>query len=98
MEPLTPLLPISKNLSVSNVHSLLLQRTSEISSSSDTAEIDNSAISSASQLEKLKISESHLLVEQKTVSANSQERKTLLTEDSKVLANNSTSNNENQNR
>ena len=93
MEPLTPLLPISKNLSVSNVQSLLLQRTSEISSSSDTADVDTSA-----QLEKLKISESHLLVEQKTVSANSQERKALLTEDSKVLANNSISNNENQNR
>ncbi|KAK9306651.1 hypothetical protein QLX08_002730 [Tetragonisca angustula] len=93
LEPLTPLLPISKNLSVSNVQSLLLQRTSEISSSSDTADVDTSA-----QLEKLKISESHLLVEQKTVSANSQERKALLTEDSKVLANNSISNNENQNR
>ncbi|XP_068984723.1 conserved oligomeric Golgi complex subunit 8 [Bombus flavifrons] len=95
LEPLAPLLPISKNLPVSDVQSLLLQRTSsEISSLPETAEIDRTV----SQLEKLKMSQSHLFLEQKTVSTDSQERNTHLIEDSNILTNNSTGNGENQNR
>ncbi|XP_050595365.1 conserved oligomeric Golgi complex subunit 8 [Bombus affinis] len=95
LEPLAPLLPISKNLPVSDVQSLLLQRTSsEISSLPEAAEIDRTV----SQLEKLKMSQSHLLLEQKTVSTDSQERNTHLIEDSNILTNNSTGNGENQNR
>ncbi|XP_071871854.1 conserved oligomeric Golgi complex subunit 8 [Bombus fervidus] len=95
LEPLAPLLPISKNLPVSDVQSLLLQRTSsEISSLPETAEIDRTA----SQLEKLKMSQSHLFLEQKTVSTDSQERNTHLIEDSNILTNNSTGNDENQKR
>ncbi|XP_043588466.1 conserved oligomeric Golgi complex subunit 8 [Bombus pyrosoma] len=95
LEPLAPLLPISKNLPVSDVQSLLLQRTSsEISSLPETAEIDRTV----SQLEKLKMSQSHLFLEQKTVSTDSQERNTHSIEDSNILTNNSTGNGENQNR
>ncbi|XP_060829188.1 conserved oligomeric Golgi complex subunit 8 [Bombus pascuorum] len=83
LEPLAPLLPISKNLPVSDVQSLLLQRTSsEISSLPETAEIDRTA----SQLEKLKMS------------TDSQERNTHLVEDSNIHTNNSTGNDENQKR
>lgn len=95
MEPLAPLLPISKNLPVSDVQSLLIQRTSsEISSLPETAEIDRTV----SQMEKLKMSQSHSFLEQKTVSTDSQERNIYLIEDSNILTNNSTGNGENQNR
>ncbi|XP_050491286.1 conserved oligomeric Golgi complex subunit 8 [Bombus huntii] len=95
LEPLAPLLPISKNLPVSDVQSLLIQRTSsKISSLPETAEIDRTV----SQMEKLKMSQSHLFLEQKTVSTDSQERNTHLIEDSNILTNNSTGNGENQNR
>ncbi|XP_003488140.1 conserved oligomeric Golgi complex subunit 8 [Bombus impatiens] len=95
LEPLAPLLPISKNLPVSDVQSLLIQRTSsEISSLPETAEIDRTV----SQMEKLKMSQSHSFLEQKTVSTDSQERNTYLIEDSNILTNNSTGNGENQNR
>ncbi|OAD59682.1 Conserved oligomeric Golgi complex subunit 8 [Eufriesea mexicana] len=95
LEPLALLLPIPKNPSVSNIQSLMLQRTSsEISSSSENIEIDITA----SQLEKLKIPESHLFTEQKIVSTDLQEKKSFLAEDNKTLANNSNDDDTSQNR
>lgn len=90
MEPLAPLLPIQKNLSISNVQSLMLHKTSEISSFENT-EIDTTT----SQLKKLKMPESLLVTEQKI---DLQEEKKVLTEDNKILANNSSVDGENQNR
>lgn len=90
LEPLAPLLPIQKNLPISNVQSLMLHKTSEISSFENT-EIDTTT----SQLKKLKMPESVLVTEQKT---DLQEEKKLLTEDNKILANNSSADGENQNR
>lgn len=91
LEPLAPLLPIQKNLSISNVQSLMLHKTSEISSFENT-EIDTTS----SQLKKLKMSESLLVTEQET--DLQEEKKLLLTEDNKILANNSNADGENQNR
>lgn len=68
----------------------MLHKTSEISSFENT-EIDTTT----SQLKKLKMSESLLVTEQET---DLQEEKILLTEDSKILANNSSADGENQNR
>lgn len=68
----------------------MLHKTSEISSFENT-EIDTTT----SQLKKLKMSESLLVTEQET---DLQEEKKLLTEDSKILANNSSADGENQNR
>lgn len=90
LEPLAPLLPIQKNLPISNVQSLMLHKTSEISSFENT-EIDTTT----SQLKKLKMPESVLVTEQET---DLQEEKKLLTEDNKILANNSSADGENQNR
>lgn len=90
MEPLAPLLPIQKNLPISNVQSLMLHKTSEISSFENT-EIDTTT----SQLKKLKMPESLLVTEQKI---DLQEEKKVLTEDNKILANNSSIDGENQNR
>lgn len=90
LEPLAPLLPIQKNLPISNVQSLMLHKTSEISSFENT-EIDTTT----SQLKKLKMPESLLVTEQKI---DLQEEKKVLTEDNKILANNSSVDGENQNR
>lgn len=90
LEPLAPLLPIQKNLPISNVQSLMLHKTSEISSFENT-EIDTTT----SQLKKLKMPESVLVTEQET---DLQEEKKFLTEDNKILANNSSADGENQNR
>lgn len=90
LEPLAPLLPIQKNLPISNVQSLMLHKTSEISSFENT-EIDTTT----SQLKKLKMPESVLVTEQET---DLQEEKKLLIEDNKILANNSSADGENQNR
>lgn len=69
----------------------MLHKTSEISSFENT-EIDTTS----SQLKKLKMSESLLVTEQET--DLQEEKKLLLTEDNKILANNSNADGENQNR
>lgn len=69
----------------------MLHKTSEILSFENT-EIDTTS----SQLKKLKMSESLLVTEQET--DLQEEKKLLLTEDNKILANNSNADGENQNR
>lgn len=100
LEPLALLLPVPKNIkdsitsshSVSNVQSLILQKTSNETSISENTETNTAS------LEKMKISESYSPTEQKIELPESQQKTVTPTEDTRTLANRSSDNTLNQNR